>query len=136
MIAGSTRFTEIWKSFQRAVQTPRDIHVWLWPGVIATSCLLAGIVILAEAATPIRPIVALWFIFFCPGIAFTRLLGLNEPLSEASLAVVTSLSICAVVAGVLLYAGAWSLAGAMVVLMIISLLGSVLQLFIPLRPKE
>ena len=80
----------------------------LWPAVIILSALAAGIVNFVLPAVEGRPIIVMWFLFVCPGMALVRFFRLNEAIAEWTLAVALSLSIDAFVAGIQLYAGHWS----------------------------
>ena len=80
----------------------------LWPPLIAASALAALAVTYAGATGPVRPLVALWFLAVCPGMALVRLLGLRDLLAELVLAVAVSLSLETIVATALVYAGSWS----------------------------
>ena len=80
----------------------------LWPTVIAASALAALGVTYAGIGTPLRPLVALWFLAVCPGMALVRLLGLRDLLSELVLAIAVSLSLETIVASIMIYAGRWS----------------------------
>lgn len=75
--------------------------------VIASVCAL-GAVVLAGVGSPLRPLLAVWFLLAVPGLALTPLLRLDDAWGE--LAVVLSLSVAVdiVVATALMYANAWS----------------------------
>jgi flagellin-like protein len=53
-------------------------------------------------------LVVLWFVLVCPGIALVRLLRLEDPFAELTLAVAVSIALALVLSGVGLYAGLWS----------------------------
>jgi hypothetical protein len=80
----------------------------LWPTVIAASALATLGVTYAGVGAPLRPLVALWFLAVCPGMALVRLLGLQDLLSEVVLAIAVSLSLETIVALIMIYTGAWS----------------------------
>jgi hypothetical protein len=80
-----------------------------------------------DIVTPLRPVIALWFLLIIPGLAFVRLLQIGEYFIEIPLALALSLAIDAIVAGVMLYAGAWSPKGILAVLLWVSIVGAVLQ---------
>ena len=98
-----------------------------WPAVIIVSALAAGVLTVTDSALPARPLIALWFLCVCPGMAFVRLLRLSEGLTEVTLAIALSVAMDVIVAGVLLYAGVWSPRWGLIVLIALSLVGAVLQ---------
>jgi hypothetical protein len=101
---------------------------WLWPAIIGLSAVAVGLATLAGVQGPVRAGLALWFLLICPGLALVRLLRLDDTVFELTLGVALSLALDTLVAGGLLYAGAWSPAGALAVLIAISVAGALLQL--------
>ena len=102
--------------------------LWLWHAIIVTSAIGVGLLTFGDIESPVRPLIALWFLCVCPGMAWVRVLHLKERLAEWTLAVALSLALDAMVAGTMLYAGAWSPKWGLVVLICISLAGIVLQI--------
>src|SRR6266702_66959 len=100
----------------------------LWPAVIILSTIATGVVTFVITDTPVRPFIALWFLFICPGMAPARLFRLIDPMIEWTLAVALSFAIDAIVAGILMYAGRWSPPGTLAILMAISLGGAIMQI--------
>jgi hypothetical protein len=105
---------------------------WLWPVIITISALVIGVLVFGDVVSPIRPLVAIWFLVFCPGIALVRLLRLHEVWAEVALAAAVSLSLDVGVASLLLYSGYWSPKLGLAILISVSLLGAALQLRGPL----
>jgi hypothetical protein len=103
---------EIGMRFDRAV---------IWPWAILVSTLAAGIVSLVSAPATLRAPIVLLFTATCPGLSLVRLLRLSDWLVEVVLAVALSLSLDGIIAAIFLYAGHWSPAATMVVLIAISL---------------
>jgi len=101
---------------------------WLWPTIIILSAGAASLVTFVIPASPMRPIVVMWFLFICPGIALVRLLHLNEPVVEWTLAIALSFAIDAIVAGIQLYAGRWSPTLTLELLIALSLAGVIAQI--------
>lgn len=101
---------------------------WLWPIIIILSAGAASLVTFVIPTSPMRPIVVMWFLCICPGMALVRLLRLHEPVVEWTLAVATSFAIDAIVAGIQLYAGRWSPALILEILIALSLAGVIVQL--------
>lgn len=101
---------------------------WLWPAVIISSSIVVGILTFADIESPLRPVISLWFLFFCPGMAIVRLVGVDEMGVELTLAVAVSLALDSLVALVMLYAGWWSPKGSLGVLIGVSFAGAGLQI--------
>lgn len=99
----------------------------VWPAVIVLSALGAGVAVYGALGAPLRPLFTLWFILVCPGMAFIRLLRLRTPVAEWTLAIALSLALDTIVTMILLYSGAASAEGALIVLIAISLAGVGLQ---------
>src|SRR5207253_10940952 len=59
----------------------------LWRPLIAASAAAAVGVTYAGVGAPLRPLVVLWFLAVCPGMALVRLLRLRDSVSELVLAV-------------------------------------------------
>jgi hypothetical protein len=76
-----------------------------WPPVIGVSAVVAAIVVYADVDVAARPVLVLWFMLVCPGMAVVRLLRLTDPMTELAIAVALSLALNTILAGALLYAG-------------------------------
>jgi hypothetical protein len=101
---------------------------WIWPGVILVSAVATSLFYFREIASPFRSITTLWFLLVCPGMAFVRLLRLETPYYEWTLAIIMSISIDAVIAGLLVYIQFWSIGLGLSILIALSLLGACLQI--------
>src|SRR5262249_26710712 len=99
-----------------------------WPITITVSALAAGIVMLTSTGTPLRPILAFWFLLICPGMAFIRLLHIQEPVVEWTLAIALSIALNTIVAEAMVYAGIWSPPLGLGVMIGLSLLGALFQI--------
>ena len=77
--------------------------------------------------TPIRTVVGLWFALVCPGMAYVRLLKIQRRDAELVLAIAFSIAIGVIVSQILLIAGIWSPLLGLLVLIIISAAGGVIQ---------
>jgi len=108
---------------------------WIWPAVILCSAVISGLFFFLELASPFRLIATLWFLLVCPGMAFVRLLQLDESYYEWTLGIALSISLDAIVACILLYGGLWSIELAISIVVLLSLLGASLQIFV-LRPPS
>ncbi len=104
---------------------------WLWPAAIISSSIVVGILTFADIESPLRPVISLWFLFICPGMAIVRLVGVDEMVVELTLAVAVSLALDTLVPLVMLYAGWWSPKGSLGVLIGVSLAGATLQVIRP-----
>jgi len=101
---------------------------WTWPVIIVASALGTGLATFRDAAAAARPALSLWFLLICPGMAFVRLLRLNDAIAQLTLAVALSLALDTIVAVAMLYAGFWSPKGILGVVIALSLLGAALQI--------
>src|SRR5215216_6304062 len=100
----------------------------IWPGVILISAVLTSMFFFLGYASPFRLMSTLWFLLVCPGMAFVRLLRLDESYYEWTLAIALSISLDAIVACILLYTGLWSITLGLSIVIIISLLGALAQI--------
>lgn len=85
--------------------------------------------VFADISTPLRPVLAIWFISVCPGLALVRLLRLSDGWSEMALGVALSMTLGVIVVTTLLYAGWWSHKTGLVILSIFSIAGAAVQLY-------
>lgn len=99
----------------------------IWLIIQLISANLIGLVIATNMTGGIRPFIVFWFALVCPGMAFVRLLDLDDLLVELTLASVLSLVIDMLVASYLLYAESWTTVGIMSVLLSICLTGLTAQ---------
>jgi hypothetical protein len=88
-----------------------------WSLTLILSIIAVGLVNFVFTNVIVRPVIVMWFLFVCPGMAVTRLLNLKEVIAEWALALALSFSIDAIIASILLYAGMWSPSGILVLLM-------------------
>jgi uncharacterized membrane protein len=103
---------------------------WLWAAIIGVSALGIGVLTFGEIQSPLRPVIALWFLFVCPGMALVRLLGLRERLTEVTLAIALSLVMDAIVSVIMLYMGDWSPKLTLLILIGISMGGVAFQIVV------
>ncbi len=101
---------------------------WFWPVLIILSGALALYVTQREIDSPLRPVITLWFLLVCPGMAFVRLLRLGDRFAEWSLSIALSLALAAIVAMQMVYTGLWSPQWGLAALVVVSLVGAILQL--------
>jgi hypothetical protein len=101
---------------------------WVWPALILLSVVMVGLTVFVFPMLPARPLIVFWFLFVCPGAALVRFLGIQEPVSVGTLAVAISLSLDALIAGCQMYAGYWSPALTLVILMALTVACLLIQL--------
>ena len=100
---------------------------WLWPAIIMLSAIAAGLVTFVFTSTALRPMIVMWFLFVSPGMAVVGFFRLGEQVVKWTLAVALSFAIDGIVAGIVLYAGRWSPAGILSILIGLSLSAGLVQ---------
>lgn len=100
----------------------------LWPAIILLSAIATGVVNFVTPGMVGRPLIVMWFLFVCPGMALLRFLHDNTPAVQWTLAIALSLTLDAIVAGTLLYAGKWSIGATLAIIMVLSMVGAIAQL--------
>jgi hypothetical protein len=101
-----------------------------WPAIITFSAVAAQILFYDNLVPPLRPWVMLWFLIICPGMAFVHFFRIKDTVSELVLAIALSLAIDLLVAAAILYTGFWSPELILTVLVFLSQVGVVCQLFL------
>ena len=99
--------------------------IW-WPIIISVSALV--LVIVTFTGAPFRPAVAFWFLLICPGMAFVRLLHIEEFVAEFTLAIALSIAINTIVSETMVLARIWSPNGGLLALIGLSILGAAFQI--------
>ena len=102
---------------------------WLWAAIIGLSTVGAGLVAFVFPQTLLRPVIIMWFLFFCPGMTIVRFFRLTEAAIVWTLALALSFAIDALVASVLLYGGWWSPERILTILLIFCFCGAIVQCF-------
>lgn len=97
------------------------------PVVILASSALAMFAGTAGGTSPLRTVLVVWFLAVCPGLAAIGLLRLRDPWVAAALVPALSFAIDIIVAGILSYAGLWSAATVILILVAISVAGALVQ---------
>ena len=103
------------------------------PVVIVASSTLAMAAGAIGGSSPPRTVAVVWFLTVCPGLGLVGLLRLRDRWLEATLVPALSLSIDAIVGGILSYTGRWSPTAGILILVVISVGGSVVQDAVPAR---
>lgn len=106
---------------------------WIWPMILLLSTLAVCLAAFLDWQSPLRLIIALWFMVVCPGMALVRVFGLRLPVSSWTLAIAFSLAIDSTVGIALLYSGNWSWQTGLIILGSITVAGSILDL-LPRQP--
>lgn len=106
----------------------RRASVLLWPVVITASAAMAVATALLDTGPPVQPLLVIWFLLVCPGMAFVRLLRLPGLVLQWILAIVVSIALGVVVSQAFLYLHYWSPVAGLVTLAAFSLVGVILQL--------
>jgi peptidoglycan/LPS O-acetylase OafA/YrhL len=101
---------------------------WVWPGLIIASTVVFLGIILLDVRGPLRVIVAVWFLAVCPGMAWTRVFGFDDPAARWTVATASSLSIEVLIAAAMAYARSWSVEGAVVALAAVAVVGAIVDL--------
>jgi len=99
----------------------------LWPLVIVLSALAAGLVNFVTPSMEGHPIIVMWFLFVCPGMALVRFFQLNESIAQWSLAIALSFTLDALVSGIQMYAGRWSSPATLTILIGFCLVCAIIQ---------
>jgi hypothetical protein len=86
---------------------------------LIASALLALLALLPGVPVPVRALVIVGFALIAPGVAWVRLLAIEDRLAEWTLGIACSVAIGTLVASVQAYAGAWSPTGTIAVLAVI-----------------
>lgn len=101
---------------------------WIWPTVIMLSAAVIGVMNIFSFDSPIRPMLAIWFLGLCPGMALVRLIHLEDRWTEIMLAIAVSMSLDVGLSLALVYAGLWSANLGLAILIGVSLVGAAAQL--------
>jgi hypothetical protein len=105
----------------------------LWFASLVAAEAVIVILVYGDVRSPVRVVAVLLFLLICPGMAWIRLLQLYEPVTEVMLAIALSIAIDAALPGVLVYAGAWSLAAALAAVLVLTLAGGAVEIVRVLR---
>ena len=82
---------------------------------------------IAPIPSPVRAVIAFWFLLVCPGMAFVGLLNIKELWIRLMLAIALSIAMTAVVAEAMLFFNTWSPLLGVFILVYLSLGGVILQ---------
>lgn len=102
-------------------------HLMWWPLIIIVSAAGAILAKLVGVGSPVQPAIAFWFLLFCPGMAFVRLLAIRDRLAELTLAVALSVTLDTLVSETMVLARVWSSIWALVIIAGFSIAGVLIQ---------
>jgi hypothetical protein len=104
-----------------------SMRTWSPVVIVGSSGLAMFEGVAASGPSPLRTVLVIWFLAVCPGLAAVGLLRLRDPWLEVAIVPALSLAIDVIVGGVLSYAGLWSTAAAIIILVVISVSGALAQ---------
>jgi hypothetical protein len=99
----------------------------LWLVMLAAAEAVIAILVYGDVHSPVRVVAVLSFLLICPGMAWIRLLKLDERLTEVVLAIALSVAIDAALPGAMVYAGRWSAGGALAAVLALTLAGATVE---------
>ncbi|NLX09175.1 MAG: hypothetical protein GXY36_05930 [Chloroflexi bacterium] len=103
-------------------------YALFWPVVIVLSMLALAIMVVGDFQTPIRTALTLWFLLFCSGMAYARLLSFPSRIAQIVLAVALGITINVAISEILVVGKVWSSDVALGLVMGTTTIGVVLQL--------
>jgi len=86
---------------------------------LLASGLIAVLAMLPHVPVPVRAVLVVGFALVAPGLAWVRLVGIEDRLAELTLGIALSIAIGTLVASIQAYAGAWSPKGCIVLLALV-----------------
>lgn len=99
-----------------------------WSILILLWAVTTWLVTFIVPDTPLRAVVVLGFLVFCPGMAVSRFLQLKDAAVELILGIALSITLDTIIACLLLYAGKWSPTIVLEFLIVLSVTGAIGQL--------
>ncbi len=95
---------------------------------LLASGLIAVLALLPHVPVPVRAVLIVGFALVCPGLAWVRLVHIEDRLAELTLGVALSIAIGTLVASLQAYAGAWSPKGCIVLLALVVVAAAVAEI--------
>jgi hypothetical protein len=99
-----------------------------WPVIVLVSAFAVGLLLLGESGLPLRPIITIWFLIVCPGMAFVPMLPIKDGLAAFTVGIGVSLAIDALIAEAMVYTTHWSATWSLAILVGIAGAGAAWQL--------
>ena len=106
-----------------------DWKLWVWPLVLILSTLAVSLAAFQNWQSPLRPLITLWFMAICPGMALLRVFGFRLAAAGWTLAIAFSLALDTAVGIALLYSGRWSWQTGLVILVAITVICTLIEPF-------
>ena len=108
-----------------------------WPIILIASAIGVGLAMYLNIETPIRPVIGFWFLFFCPGMAYVRILRIREIAVELIAAIALSMAVNIILSSALVLASIWSSSVALGILIALTMVGATIQIIGSRnKPKE
>lgn len=107
-----------------------------WPVLVVVAAAVATVAVVAGIGPPWRPAAVLGFAGVCPGLAVVGPARLDDRVSEAVLAVATSVALIVLVSAALMYAGWWSAWRVLAVLVAVTVTGALVELRTPVGARS
>ena len=101
---------------------------WVWFAFMWGWAATVLVAVLADVHADGRSLIVVSFVLCAPGLAFVRLLGIDDIVWQLLLAIATSVSIAVLLSLGMIYSGTWSPKGAVVVLVAIAVAASLTEL--------
>lgn len=112
-------------------ETPQRVDALMIAAVLAPTTLLL-VLVSFDIETPLRAFLALWFFLLCPGLPIVRMIRFRSLTEQLLLAIVASIALDMLVAGVLLYADVWTAKATFYALASMSYIGLLISLMLPM----
>jgi uncharacterized membrane protein len=111
-----------------AMEQKPELRALLWPLIIMLAGYALGIMLILDIYSPARTILSLGFMLICPGMAFVRLLRIEDPITELTLALALSISLDMFVSEAMVLSRHWLPVWGSIILIVIALIGASIQL--------
>jgi hypothetical protein len=109
---------------------------WAPPVILGSSALAMLEGLAGGGPSPLRTVAVVWVLTVCPGLGLIALLRLRDPWLEVAIVPALSFAVDILVSGTLAYAGIWSPAACIIVLVAVSIGGALAQDAFGLRPRD
>ena len=106
--------------------------------IITASGIAVVLATISSVPSPVRTVIAFWFLLVCPGMAFILLLDIDSPLVQVTLAIALSMALGTIVSEAMMFVNVWSPRLGLFILANVSLIGVILQGVQPMgaRPSK
>jgi hypothetical protein len=113
--------------FQQQIQTDTRQHSRMWLFFVLLASVVTGFSIFIGGSSPLRVAIVFSYMLLIPGWSFVRLLPVSSAIIQWTLAVTLSLVLNTLIAMFLLFIIAWSVHTGVLMLIAISILGSLIR---------